>query len=112
MENGAGRNLRMLVRSHPPSAFARSHSGSALRLSFPGNPPRTAGEDFQASCLPSRARARGELAAGKLDDLRITGEALVRTETQFGLFAGLRPRKLALSKRPRPFKKTRAGGCG
>src|ERR1017187_4223418 len=98
----------MPVRPDAAAAAQRAGAGSTLRLSFPGDPARAAGENLQAPGLPEVARAGGVRAPGQLDDLRAAGETHARAADHPRLPAGLRAGGSDFPEGPRAAEETRA----
>src|SRR6476661_3291717 len=89
-DDGPGSNLSVLLR---PDAVAHSASAvevAALRLSFPDDPRRTAGQDFQTPIVSARTRNGRGGARSKLDGLFAPSKARARTGGESEVPSGLR----------------------
>src|SRR5579864_46481 len=88
--NGSHSDLSMPLRPDSPSHFAFVDAIATVRVSFPRNPWRTAGQSIQTPRLPARERDGRHRSRTKLDHL-FTPEAAGRgTEQESKMFTGLR----------------------
>src|SRR4051794_191236 len=65
--DGSRPNLSMLLRPNPVANSESAREVAAVRLSFPDDPGRNAGKNFQAPRLPARARDGGRGTRPELD---------------------------------------------
>ena len=97
-------DLSMSLRWDPASHSAFTDKNASLRLSFPGDSGRAAGENLQTPALsPEQGNGRGD-AGAKLDDLFVAEKARTRVGDKPQMFARL----LAIGSRVRArFEETR-----
>src|SRR4051794_29651667 len=90
LRDGPHPNLSVLLRSDAAADSSSAHANAALRLPFPGNPRRAAGENLQAPRVSARARNGRRRARPELDDLLAPEEARCRADRESPMPARLR----------------------